>query len=138
MERGRKAEIDAVRFLEKKGYRILSSQDRKSYIIKVDDKSEEVTVIADFIVKKNGKIYVVEVKTGKEAPSVRTSSTRRQLLEYFYTFRPDGIILLDMNADKVHTVEFPFSLARKEAFYIYFILGILIGGMIIYLMMRIK
>ncbi len=138
MKSGRDAEDDAIRFLKKKGYRIISVQERKGYKIRVDEKIENIVVIADIIAEKKGKIYIVEVKTGKDAPSLKTSSTRRQLLEYLYTYRPDGIILLDMEKNRLHTVRFPFFEKRQRLSLSYFILGLTIGGMIIYFTMRIK
>ncbi len=139
MRIGKIAEKEAEDILRKKGYKILSYQERKKYKLIVDDEAQEITVIADFLAEKQGKTYIVEIKTGKDAPSIRNSTTRRQLLEYQYVFKPDGILLVDMERGKLHFVEFTFPWRNDTSNSIkYFIIGLFFGGVILYLITRIK
>ncbi len=41
------------------------------------------------------------------AAAVTTRATRRQLLEYAYTYGLDGVLLVDMEAERIVRVEFP-------------------------------
>ena len=50
---------------------------------------------------------MAEVKTGRLAPRLETSATRRQLLEYRVAFDVDGVLLVDVDAGRVHSLEFP-------------------------------
>ncbi len=112
-KQGRQGEIEAVRLLERSGYRILDTQTTRSGVIKVDGTAHTFKVRADFLVeakgwKNRGKQYVVEVKTGVQAPSPTCRATRRQMLEYQLLYQPDGLLLADMQSKKLHTIKFDF------------------------------
>lgn len=66
------------------------------------------------LAERRGRIYVVEVKTGKVAPNPETRATRRQLLEYAHAFDTDGVLLADMESRKLMAIEFP-SIRRRRA-----------------------
>jgi len=124
VRKAKKAEIDARAVLEKEGYVIIESQKRVPIITYLDNKPYKNWVQADFIVKKQGKIFVVEVKTGHGATKITNPATRRQLLEYDYVYRPHGILLLDMEYGKIQEVIFHKApLKRKE----FFLLGIILS-----------
>lgn len=137
--RAKKAELDAMSFLEKHGYRIEAVQESKEVITEVDGKSKKNKVIADYIVKKGKKKYVVEVKTGKQTDKITASGIRRQLLEYFLIFQPHGIILLDMENKKLQHINFKYintidslnstiSIIKKiVGYFLILILGFIIG-----------
>lgn len=108
MQIAKKGELKAIKFLEKNGYEVLDTQKQSQYIITVNDKSHRVTVKADAIVKKGNKIYIAEVKTGEKAPSPQLTATRRQLLEYYMVYKPDGILLVDMEKQIIKRVGYSF------------------------------
>jgi hypothetical protein len=58
------------------------------------------------LVSKGGKSYVVDVKARHEGPRLSYPQTRRQLLEYFVTYKPDGVLLMDMENKRVHEIRF--------------------------------
>ncbi len=136
MRNGRDAEKRAEKILRKNGYKILSYQERRKYHLKVDDSIEEVVVIVDYIVKKGRKIYVVEVKTGKDARFPRNTGTRRQLLEYYLVFKVDGVLLLDMGDERIKEIEFSFVRKKILFPFAYLLFGFLLGGAFIYFIMR--
>jgi Holliday junction resolvase len=103
---GARAEEDAVTLLEMNGYAILETQASDENVFLVDGEETISAVRADYIAEKEGKRFVVEVKSGKSAPSPTNSATRRQLLEYEHVFRPDGLILADMHEGKLKRIEF--------------------------------
>lgn len=134
LNRARKSELKAVDLLKKYGFKIIDLQKAENYKFKVDNKSYKATVKADMIVKKGNKTYVVEVKSGKKAPSLKNIATRRQLLEYYLVYRPDGLILVDMEEKKIHSVDYPIvskrSIQRKNIvslIVVSFIIGFIVG-----------
>ena len=57
------------------------------------------------LVKKNGSIYVAEVKTGHVA-AVSDRSTRRQLREYAVLSKQNKVFLVDGEKGLINTIEF--------------------------------
>jgi len=104
--RARRGERRALDLLEANGYEILEVQKRVPVCTKLDGKECKTYIAADALVRKKGLVYVAEIKTGTEATKVTHAPTRRQLLEYFCVFQPHGILLVDMEQEKIHTVEF--------------------------------
>ncbi|RAL25494.1 hypothetical protein DL240_04590 [Lujinxingia litoralis] len=110
--RARSAEERAGRWLEREGYELIEEQAVRDWVVGIDDGEEVVRLMADWVVERAGKRYVVEVKTGKRAPSIRNSATRRQMLEYLCAYECDGVILMDMESGALHDVRFPVRLRR--------------------------
>jgi hypothetical protein len=102
----RSAETEAEQFLIDLGYKIVGRQCRAPLEVYMDGCKIEAYVQADLLVEKDKKVFVAEVKSGQEAVRITNSGTRRQLLEYYVTYRPEGILLVDMFNRKVHLVEF--------------------------------
>ncbi len=105
--RGAAGEARAEGLLRRRGFRVLGRQVATSYGVGVDGAHVPVDLRADYLVAHGGRRYVAEVKTGRLAPRIDTPATRRQLLEYRVAFDVDGVLLVDAEADRVHTVEFP-------------------------------
>ena len=105
-DKGAQAERDAVKLIESNGFKITEDQARIDCSFKVDGKKVIYNLCADYLATKNGKKYVIEVKSGDNAPDPKYSATRRQLLEYDHAYRPDGLLLADMKEVELHTIEF--------------------------------
>lgn len=120
------AEKEAEELLKRNGFEILGKQARENVITYVDGKSHLSYVQADYRVKRKGKIYIAEVKCGEIPPDPTEPATRRQLLEYDYVFRPDGLLLVDMNEKRIHEVGFKFPKERDLGFYFQFIIALLV------------
>lgn len=108
--RNKKAQVgqdEAIRLLEKHGFEILDLQATAQGSFEVDGEIITFEVRADLLVERDGLLYVAEVKTGSVAPNPRHAATRRQLLEYYLIFQPDGILLVDMEAQILHEINFP-------------------------------
>jgi membrane protein implicated in regulation of membrane protease activity len=105
-ERGAEGEREAARLLEGAGYVIEASQAAAEYAVDVDGALAEVAVRADFVVSRGGERFVAEVKTGRTAPRLETSATRRQLLEYQHAFDVGGVLLVDADARTVKRISF--------------------------------
>ena len=105
---GRIAENAAVKFLRSHGYKILASQLREEVIIYVDGEAEKSIVRADYLVRRGWKLYVVEVKSGQQG-NAKLPAIRRQLLEYYMVYQPDGILLLDMEHKNLQEIRFAYG-----------------------------
>lgn len=104
--RGSRAEGRAFALLERHGYRIVGAQETAVGFVIIDGDEQTFDLRADAIVEKDGERLVAEVKSGAAA-AVTTRATRRQLLEYAYTYGLDGVLLVDMEAERIVRVEFP-------------------------------
>ena len=99
-----KAEVAAAQLLEENGYDIVDSQVRRAWELDVDGEFLEITVIADYLVERDGDRFVAEVKSGEQAPDLTNSATRRQLLEYALAYDSPTVVLVDMAELRVRRV----------------------------------
>lgn len=93
--------------LRESGYEVLGAQLETDYSLMVDGEPQLVQLRADYLVSRRGLTYVAEVKSGRKAPQLANSATRRQLLEYSIAYGVDGVLLVDATACRIHRVEFP-------------------------------
>jgi len=104
--RGARAELDAQQLLEEHGYSVRDGQVRAEGVFLVDGEPVSYHVRADYLADKDGKSFVVEVKSGDTAPDPKHSATRRQLLEYQHVYQTDGLILADMREGVLLRIDF--------------------------------
>lgn len=109
----RRAEGEAEELLVRAGFTILERQVHATLRMEIDGQLIEVAARADVLVERDGLLLVAEVKSGFFAPDPTLPATRRQLLEYLIAFEVDGVVLVDMQARRVHDVVFP-DLWRDE------------------------
>ncbi len=105
-------ELAAEKLLRKAGYRIEARQALQRWIVRVDGAPHEVLLRADFVVTRDRRRFVAEVKTGNEAPDIAAPATRRQLLEYRCAFAVDGVLLVDAELRQIYNIEFDVSFDR--------------------------
>lgn len=117
--RAQRAERDAASLLEASGFCVLGRQQRQRWGLEVDGRAVEFTLIADYLVERDGRRWVAEVKTGERALDLRHGPTRRQLLEYQRAFGVDGVLLVDAEGRSVQRVEFlePRAPARPRGLF---------------------
>lgn len=128
VKRAKRGEQQALDLLETEGYEIIELQKKAAVCATVDGKPCKTYIAADALVCKNGRVFVAEVKTGSEATKVTHAPTRRQLLEYFFIFKPHGILLVDMEQRKIRKVEFTVAdKGNRVKYCIYFFLCFLAG-----------
>ena len=130
-ERGNKLEVLAQSFLEKKGYRIVDEQKTYNHNYEVNGENRSSKLIVDYLVTKNGKKYVVEVKSGKSAISLKDKNSRRQLLEYDFVIENDGVVLLDMENENMQFVKFKTKAEKKEDVFRKVIIGVALLAILI-------
>jgi hypothetical protein len=136
LKRGIDKENKAASVLLKKGYKIISHHKKHHYNLISGNKKHKIEFETDYEVIKNGKHYIVEVKSGNSAPSIHNSSTRRQILEY-YLFAPNnGILLLNMETENITKITFPKHIKNhslhKNTLYITITLSIITLASLIY------
>jgi hypothetical protein len=107
MTRGRQAEAAARALLIRRGYEIEGVQVRRRCFVLCDSRALVYDVIADLVVRRDGKRFVADAKTGACA-NILDRSTRRQLIEYALVFECDGVLLVNPIRGTVEEVEFPF------------------------------
>lgn len=101
-------EAAGATLLEAHGYEILGVQVAASYPLVVDGAEARFGVRADYIVSRDGRRLVAEVKTGAVAPRLDHAPTRRQVLEYGVAFGCDGVVLVDVEAAALHEIALPW------------------------------
>ncbi len=114
-ERGAAGEARAEALLTGLGYAVLGRQVAARYDLDVDGEPFDVALRADYVVERDDRRYVAEVKTGRLAPRLDTPATRRQLLEYRVAFAVSGVLLVDAESGAVRTVTFPLPAGEAPA-----------------------
>lgn len=107
LRRSRRGERKAEKLLRRAGYEILDRQVACTYTVGVDDEEVEIELRADLLVANEEGVFVAEVKTGRSAPRIRNSATRRQLLEYAVAYDAIGVLLVDMEHRRFSVIRFP-------------------------------
>ncbi len=125
---GADGEARAEPLLRSLGYAIVARQAPATYDLTVDGEPCAVALRADLLVERGGRRFVAEVKTGRLAPRLETPATRRQLLEYRVAFDVDGVLLVDVDAGRVHTLEFPEGPSRAAESGGAWLAWLLVGG----------
>lgn len=107
--RARRLERDARRVLSRNGYQVDGHKVRRRVWLEVDGREEGFVVEADYLVRGlRDELLVAEVKSGRRAPDATYTPTRRQLLEYDLAFaEAEGLLLVDMERERVETIRFP-------------------------------
>lgn len=124
----KRAEDKAEKWLKRNGFQVLEKQQSRPLIIQTGKTCHRYSIRTDFLVRKSGRKYIVEVKSGHQNSLVTNRDTRRQLLEYFLAYQSYGIILFDMEHKKFSEVKFllPHLHSRWVENIILFLLGALI------------
>ena len=104
--RGRLIEDKAGEILADLGYAVIEQHPSVPYSWHLDGELMAVKATPDRLVKKNGKSYLVEVKTGAQA-NPKSAKTRRQMLEYYLYGDVDGVLYFDGDTGRLQSVVFP-------------------------------
>lgn len=115
LKRGIKKEEEGRKVLIEQGYKIISKNQKHSYYIQQDNSKIKITIETDYIVYKNKRKLIVEVKTGIDSPKITNRNTRRQILEYYSFIENDGILLLNMETKKISEINFPTNIIAKHS-----------------------
>jgi hypothetical protein len=103
--RAAEGEQGAFALLERAGYEVVERQVPGSWTVRADGEPVTFGLRADYLVVREGRRYIAEVKTGRLAPRLSHGPTRRQLLEYGAAFDVHGVILVDADEETITHVE---------------------------------
>lgn len=112
---GRVAESEAAERLRALGFEVLDSQVEETAHVVVDGVRIECPVRADYLVRRRGRLALVEVKSGVGERSAAENDTRRQLLEYWLVFGGLALYHLDATSGALTRVGFAYGDAGKRA-----------------------
>ena len=115
---GRRVEDQAGVYLAKHGYQVIEQHPKMPYSWRLDGEEMTVNAAPDWHVYKDGKTYLVEVKTGGQA-NPRSAKVRRQLLEYYLYGDADGVIYLDGDRGQILTVTFPTPIRVRTPLWVW-------------------
>jgi len=134
--KSRQAEKEAEKILRKNGYTIIDAQKSKPLLITIGNRIHRYLVRIDYLVRKRGKVFVVEVKSGEKIPYITNRETRRQMLEYYLAYQPCGILLLNMKNKNISEVKFQFesTMHQKVIKLVYFLSGAIFSLVLYYLL----
>jgi len=134
--KSRQAEKEAEKILKKNGYAIIDAQKSKPLLITIGDKIHRYLVRIDYLARKRGRVYVVEVKSGEKIPYITNRETRRQMLEYYLAYHPSGILLLNMKNKSISEVKFQFesTVRQRMVKIVYFLAGAIFSLALYYLL----
>lgn len=132
-------EVSAEALLKKHGYDLTVAQKSAKLSMWVNGQEFSYLVRPDAFAQKDGRRYIVEVKTGSVAIDPKKSATRRQLLEYYHGFDVDGLLLVDAEQQEINDVFFQSKAVKegetiikeilsKKAIVIAFFSGVLIAA----------
>lgn len=131
MRRARTLEKQAIYFLEERGFRCVGEQVEREAFFLMDGRKIPFRVRADYLLERDGKRYVAEVKTGKQTRTPEHPLVRRQLLEYALLFAPWSVLFVDGEKGRVHEVSFPWAFSSSRAAWwmwmVFFFGGFLVG-----------
>lgn len=133
--RGFAGQAAAAKLLASAGYTVLDANPRVDWTALQGGEGEVIEHVvelrADYLVRRRGRHYIAEVKTGAAAELLGNSATRRQLLEYQLAFGVDGVLLVRPEDKRVEPIEFP-GLGEapdgRSAALSWFIAGAALGG----------
>ena len=96
----------ARKILEHLGFSIENDYAKHTLRVMQDGQPLDLPVRPDIIASKGGKSYVVDIKQKSEFSQLSDPKTRQQLLEYYVTYKPNGILLMDMENKRIHDIRF--------------------------------
>ena len=107
LRKAKSSEQLAAGLFERCGYQVLGSQVAQPWSVLVDAELVQIVLRADYVVERDGRLWVADVKSGRLAPRLSHGPTRRQLLEYRLAYACEGVLLVDMERARIVEVSFP-------------------------------
>lgn len=109
------AERTALDVLRRQGYRVLDTQVHQVWTVLHGQRRLDVSLRADALVQRGKRRFIAEVKSSALVAQLRHGPTRRQLLEYAVAYRTDGVLLVDMNTERVEEITFPGMVGSQRS-----------------------
>ena len=107
--KGARGEEWAKEYLIKNGFTLREEEKTRFFWLLDNGHKKKFTIRADFLVEKNNRKALIEVKTGSVATDPAYTATRRQIFEYACYYGVDDIYLLNAETRSLHLISFPCS-----------------------------
>ncbi len=104
----------ALKLLNQHDFEIVAGKCRLPIGINFDEQSYESRILIDYIVKKNGKTYIVKTKNKRKQERISGSFLRDEFLKVQVVFQADGILYLDLDKNKIHEVYFDYPTVKTQ------------------------
>jgi hypothetical protein len=105
---------NAEALLKKQGYAIVARDPPASYAMLVAGEPQIVHIHADFLIEKEGKRLVANVRVG-EAAKLDKADTRATFIEHQHAFGVAAVLLIDPDASALSPVRFQTALTAPPA-----------------------
>ncbi|MBN2058141.1 MAG: hypothetical protein JW782_05050 [Candidatus Saganbacteria bacterium] len=107
-ERPAYSEKEIEELLRRAGYQIKARRAKETLMTVVNGKERFGQSIADLLVSRKGRNYVVCVHAGAGPADPNEPMLRRRLLELDRVFKPDGLLVLGSGRGEIQLVKFRF------------------------------
>lgn len=126
----RAVEREVQQLLNKRGYEIIAARERASYQVVANGRLSKSHLEADLIVEKDGRRYAALIdKAGEEASFLARSEGRVRLLPWQAFFGTQGVLVIDPEGEKIHTVNFKLNTpGQKDRYLLFFLFGAVTGA----------
>lgn len=101
----------ALEWLEENGYQIVRVRQRAQWTGYFDSREFRKQLIADFIVRKGARNYVVKVKSSRDR-GLNGQKFREQWQPLIEGFHVHGALQIDLDKDEVHEVDYSIQSPR--------------------------
>lgn len=107
----------AAEVLAEQGFKVIGVNLSQAIVITTGDSRRTTPVKADLMAVRGGRRYVVEIFSGSKGSPQRLldKGTRFRLMENFVAFRPDGVIFLNLQNNRLRVVEFGVRPSPRHA-----------------------
>ncbi len=122
----KKKEFSVIKYLENKGYSASIYKMSSDVKMKVNGRESAFSLTYDFAVKKDGRDYIVIIRTSEDAERLNNPVLRNKLLLLYSVFKPHGLLLVNPETEKMQKIEFRFQKSRS-----FFLFAILIFVLLI-------
>jgi len=97
----------AADWLEEQGYTVLLSRPTARLVMQGDRRAMNFRVQADFLVRRQGRQYVVVLKRGRHwGARLSNRRVRQRLLEYQFAFWDRPLLVVDLERQNARVVHF--------------------------------
>lgn len=126
----RAVDREVKHLLTKRGYEVIAVKERAGYQVADNGRLHNTFLVADLIVKKDGRRFAALIeKEGEDASSFTRAGGRVRLLPWQAIFGAQGILIIDPASEKIHTVSFKLkTYGERDRYLLLFLAGAVTGA----------
>lgn len=104
----RRKDVSTLRYLEEKGFAHCNMPTSSRINMNINDKGHSFRVHANFAVKKDGRRYLVFLRSSEDTERLNNPVLRTRLLLLHSLYKPHGILFVNPDNDKIQEVTFSY------------------------------